>query len=78
MKIAQDFKDFIRDFVFFFRKEFFADTYRNDFFCQNNKTFFSKYLRTKKSKAIILKAQDDSIAKILENVSERSVVSRKN
>ena len=51
MKALQDFKDFTKDFIQFFRKEFFQDSYRNEFLTlPKQEKFFAKYIRSKKSK----------------------------
>jgi|688.fasta_scaffold1777974_1 hypothetical protein len=78
MKILKEFKEFSRDFIEFFRKDFFQDTYRQELILQRSQEkFFAKYLRSKKSKKINLKTQDNSLAKILENISTNSSVSKK-
>jgi hypothetical protein len=78
MKIFKEFTEFSRDFINFFRKEFFQDTYRQEFlFQRSQEKFFTKYLRSKKSKKINLRTQDNSLTKILENISTNSSISKK-
>jgi hypothetical protein len=78
MKIIRNFKNFIDDFILFFKKEFFKDNYRNEFvYKKNQEKFLSKYLRSKKKQMINIRNNDNTISEMLKNVSTSSSILKK-